>query len=63
MIIQHLSGGERRPVPGPGDLRRLGPGDVVLVSGSPDWRGHDPGRWAPAIGDAVLRGASVRRLP
>lgn len=40
---------------GPGDLRQAGPGWLLTVSGPAD------GAYAPAIGLAVMRGASVRR--
>lgn len=50
-----------RWIAGPGDLNNIGPGDTLTVSGTPD-RERDFGRWGGAIGAAVLRGASVRRL-
>lgn len=52
--------GERlRPLSGPGDLKEVGEGFLIAVSGLPGPR--DSGLWAPALGGAVLRGAMVRR--
>lgn len=48
------------PAYGPRDLGECGEGDVLVVLGEPD-RERDFGRWAGAIGSAVLRGAEVRR--
>lgn len=54
--------GERpRPVLGPGDLSALGAGDLIDVMGEPGAR--DGALWGPPLGLAVMRGASVRRLP
>lgn len=49
-----------RPASGPGDLSPAGPASTVVVRG--EHGGRDSGNWAPALGLAVLRGASVKRL-
>jgi hypothetical protein len=57
VVLDDASGA--RQLPGPGDLAGVGPGAVLLVTGPPGAR--DWGLWAPALGQAVLRGASIRR--
>jgi hypothetical protein len=54
-------GAPQQHVAGPGDLNTVGPGDLVNVVGEPN-RERDYGLWAGALGSAILRGASVRRL-
>lgn len=48
-----------KAAPALGDIRALGPGDVVWlrdgVQGRPDW-----GRYLDALGFAIARGADVR---
>lgn len=51
-----------RVLGGPGDLSEVGEGETVLVRGTPK-RDRDYGLWAGPLGLAVLRGASVKRLP
>lgn len=62
MKVRAARGGEAlRHVHGPGDLNAVGPGWVVVVEGEPGPR--DLAHWGGHLGAAVLRGASVRRLP
>lgn len=49
-----------RPALGPGDLSTAAYGATITVTGIPD-RDRDFGLWSGAIGQAVLRGASVDR--
>lgn len=60
MIVVLDRQGRFRPAHGPADLNPAGPGDVVVVRGEPGAR--DVAHWSGAIGSAVLRGASVRRV-
>lgn len=50
-----------QPVSGPADLAPAGPGSLVVVRGTAE-RERASARWANALGSAVVRGASVRRL-
>lgn len=44
----------------PGDLVGVGAGAVVLIAGEPA-DGREAALWAPALGQAVMRGAEIRR--
>lgn len=59
IYIYDLPGDMPRPALGPGDLE--GYVGELAVRGEPT--GDQAGRWASALGLAVARGCTVRRIP
>ncbi|GAA2843967.1 hypothetical protein Acy02nite_68610 [Actinoplanes cyaneus] len=60
MNVRHVvEQGDDRTVPGPADLHKLGPSDIVMITG--EHTAEHYGAWAAPIGMAVLRGVKVGR--